>query len=1056
MKLSNPRHTRAETRRGIAFATLTILAVTSLPGCGGGGGASSGTGVTGREDVKPDGSPFFVDPNHAGTDHAPRLVEMFWGRLVDVHDLAPDGSIDPRPVFRELVINENIQSDGVDYLLETNPVTQSTRLIVLREHGAPSTGRSFAELVRRAATGFAPVLPRGLASPPPFSQVVRNATLVLRFDDCLDDSRAALLGMLGDSPTIAVLAGPEGARRPFEPRLSFDPNHGALVAGEFHSTRVLVDMTTSVTEARDLPVPRPANSVGLPPGDPVRRTADLVLRIPTRPDPAGGQFEVFRGLSGAPLDDRDAYVDPRSPTRDVVRAMRIGHQEDPNAGYLLDLDPPQVLSSWSVSIDRVQERPSGRPGFDFLVDLTFLTVCRAAPRPGDVVSTGELFLEVVDNASEPSVSGRVTGVVMRNLLEAPVSAPDAQGLGLLASTFRPATPIPTGCWVSFEPPPAVLPATGLSPASTAIVRFSEPMSRTSMSPFDSLRIVQGDSNVAIHARNLTPADVTTTTDLRTFKLSPRLPLTHEAGREDAYHLLVEGVTDLAGNALQDALPAIDFTLAAGEPAVSSGATVMRFGSLDELEPLGSPDFRGPFFIDVRRELLRPRPVVLTSHAADRDKPVPGLMRQYNLPVQNPLNPLGSKLQVVWRYCDLGWQVEDETKYDLDVYGLSWAPFGGRVQDDYFERFEIALAHSNFLPDEDVNSARLPKYVNSGLRGRGSRFSDNILNHPLAPQTVVHPRDLGYRIRSVDLFTTRSGTRLMPFPLNRDPSVPPRTMLWRDTAVPARSAPSGAGIPLDVEEGGPLNLAERAGAVAPSGDVPTIGLPLLMEFRCFPTSTALGQNGFDVSLAINSSAFPAFRAYSGGGTNSTGQAVQKDPDVEVEPTGGFDPNMGGAPTPRAHDNTFYVGQLDVVTRISRAHSAWIDTRSQGPDFIAPQVLPLPADQPAGTAIVLEYRGANGFVLDNVQPDLDESAFPFDAERLDPYGEIEWVDRDRVHHRLGSPGFPGTIDFVGPGPDWSASIDEIDGARFVQLRVTFVGNLESQTTPELSGIGLAWSE
>jgi hypothetical protein len=37
-------------------------------------------------------------------------------------------------------------------------------------------------------------------------------------------------------------------------------------------------------------------------------------------------------------------------------------------------------------------------------------------------------------------------------------------------------------------------------------------------------------------------------------------------------------------------------------------------------------------------------------------------------VQTPLSPLGSKLQALWRYCDLGFSVRDETKYDVDVVG----------------------------------------------------------------------------------------------------------------------------------------------------------------------------------------------------------------------------------------------------------------------------------------------------------------------------------------------------------------------------------------------------
>lgn len=1042
--------------RETAFATLLLAAALASTGCGGGrsGAHDPGTGVVGDLGVKADGSPFFVDPNQAGRSRGPRLVEAFWGRLVDVHELAPDGTVDPTPVHRDLVVNENVQTDDVDYRLETNPITQRTRLVILRRRDSAGTGSSFEALVRRATDGFPPVLAKQVDSPPPFSQVVRNATLVLRFDDCLDDSPAARLALLGDTPTVAVLTGAEGARRPFQARLRFDPNHGAVAQGAFHSTRVLVDMTTSATEARDLPTPRPVNAVGLPSGDPLGREADLLVRIPTRVDGASGQFELLRGLSGAALDGRDASLDAGTPTRDLVRAMRIGHEADPNDGFLLDLDPPRVLGSWNVTVDRVRDVPGGRSGFDFVADLTFRTVCRAAPRTGDVLRVGDRFLEITANASSPAVDGSVVGVALRNLLDAPISAPSAQGIGSLASTYQPGTAVPAGCWVTFEPPPLRPPAAGIDPSATLVVHFSEPMSRASASPYDTLRFVRGDSGTTIHARNLVPADIQSTLDLRSFRLSPRLPLRHGAGSEDAYHARVEQVTDLAGNALRDALPPVDFLLDAAADPSASEAVVMRFGSLDELEPFGRPDVRGQFFIDVFRQVLRPRPVTLTSHPADRSNPVPSLMTPFTRPVQNPLNPLGCRLQTVWRYCDLGWQVEDETRYDLDVIGLSWAPFGGRVQDDYFERFEIALAHSRFLPDEDLNQGSLPKYPPSGLRGLRTRFADSLLSHPLAPQRVVHPADLGYRIRSAELFTASSGTRMVPFPLNRDRSVPVQTILWRDTSVPAKAGPNGAGIPLDIEQGTPLQLVERAGSLARAGEVPTIGLPLLMEFRCFPSSTALGQNGFDCSLAINSSAFPAFRTYSGGGVNASGVTVVKDPSLEDSPTGGFNPMMGGAPTPRAHDNTFYVGQLDVVTRLSRLHTNWIDTRLGTPDFVAPQVLPVPSEQPPGTSLRLDFRGAHGFTLADVLPLEDESLFPFDADRLDAYGEIHVDDDAGDRQLLGSTGFPGSIDFAGDGPDWTDSLDDLDGARFVQVRVTFVGELESGATAELSALGLSW--
>jgi hypothetical protein len=1061
---SSPAMNRVSTRPALPLGLA--LALLSLASCGGGGGGGggAGAGIIGEELAKPGGGTFFVDPNRGGSTTRLHLAEMYWGRLVDIHDVDANGLANPEPVFRDFVIGENAVSDGGNYLLDTNPITQRTRLVILRRRGFPDNGTgTFDELLRQAARGLAPVLPRGLNGAPPFSLVARNSAVVLRFDDCLNDSTNALMALLGDNPTVQIQVGPEGGRQPFLTRLLFDPNFGGIAGGAFHSTRVILDMTVSVTEAAGLVSPRPVNSVGLPASE--LNEPNVVVRIPTETDPAGGQFDLLTALSGAPLSrSGNGPLDTSTPTQDVVRVMRAGNAADSNGGFLLDLEPPEVLGGWDMTIDRIGPNPLGQDGFDFLADITFANICRTTPQAGAVLNTNGLFLGVSQTGSVPDSGGRVLDLRVRNLGDQPIplDGVGALGRGLFLSTYDPAIAIPGACWLSFSPPPGALPATDVSTSVEAIVRFSEPMNRNSMSPYDTFQMVRGDSNTTITASNLVPADIGFQGDLRTFTLTPRLPLGHDPGTPDAYNVRVNAVTDLAGNGLANPLPAVNFTIDPDESEVHNGAVVMRFGSLDEIEPIGLEDFRGQFFIDTAREQIRPRPVQYTGYPADRINPVPSIMVPFPRGVQTPLSPLGSKLQTVWRYCDLGWQIKDETKYNLDVFGLSWAPIGGLVLSDFYENFEIALSHSRFQPDEDIDNNLLPKHVNSGLRGRGSNFTDNIHNDPLSPQKVVHPRDLGYRVSAANLFFAESGTRMLPFPLNRDPSVETQTYTWRDTAALGEAAPSARGVPLDIEVGAPLQLEGAFGAVARAGEVPTIGLPLLMEYRCFPTSSGVGLNSFDISLAINSSAWPAFRAYSTGGINTSGVSVIKDPDRETSPSGGYNPstNPPGNQTRNAHDNSFYIGQLDVVTRISRVHTAWIDTRMPAPDFIQPQVLPAPQDQPVGTSILIEYRGSNGFVLEDLDMDVDESLFPFDARRLDPYGDIVVDIPDAgdnpIRWELGSTEFTGSVDYVGDGPQWSGSIDEMDGARYLQMRITFLSNIETFQSPVLSAIGLAFSE
>src|SRR5262249_6601951 len=154
------------------------------------------------------------------------------------------------------------------------------------------------------------------------------------------------------------------------------------------------------------------------------------------------------------------------------------------------------------------------------------------------------------------------------------------------------------------------------------------------------------------------------------------------------------------------------------------------------------------------------------------------------------------------------------------------PKGGQVISDFFENFEIRLSHSRRLPDETIDALLLPKYPNSGLI---RTFVGNILADPLSPQKIVHPRTLGYQVNSADLFVASSGTVMIPFPLNR--VVPdPITYTWRDTAALQVGGPNGAGIPLDIEAGGPLFLEAKEGTVAGPDEVPSFGLPLLLEYR----------------------------------------------------------------------------------------------------------------------------------------------------------------------------------------------------------------------------------
>ncbi|MEW6073919.1 MAG: Ig-like domain-containing protein [Planctomycetota bacterium] len=1038
-------------------AVLLLAALAGACSSGGGGGGEDDGYSPGDEVANPDGSgTFFLDPHEGGSASRLTLEEMFWGRLVDIHDVDEEGEVDVTPAFRDFVINENIQSDGTNYELSTNPITQKTRLIIQRTKGAPdSGGGTFDDLLRRAVLNLPPIVPKNDdgSSSPPFSFLTRNPVLVVRFNDLLDDSLEAEIDLpetvkvLTDYPPIV----------PFTARLFFDPNHGGIDDGAFHSTRLLIDMTVSEAEAASMSVLAPINSLGLPPSISTLTDPNVSVRFPTALDYGSGQFELFEGLHGATVAyDGNGPRDSSSPTRDIVRAMRSGNRSDLNNGFLLDLNSPEVLGGWPIDVNSItplDPSEGGVPGFDFiLLEAAFETVCLRRPDVGDIFAVNSRFMEVTRPAAEPQ-QGVVRDVYVHVLSDDPVTNPNALlGGGLYLSTYDPAVPVDEGCWITFAPQPGIYPASNVSPSSQILVRFSEPMDPQSILPFDTLIMVRGDVNTEPTATAIVVGDVQASSDLKEYTYTPALPFAH-TGQQDVYNLDIvgtaDGITDLAGNPLARDVPKAAFDIDENAPLEANGGVVMRFSGVDEVEPRGPEedpiyDVRGQIFFGLDEGILRPRSVQYISAPADRTNPVPSIMIPFPPGVQTPLSALGSKLQTVWRYCDLGWNVLDETKYNMDVLGLSWSPIGGQVIADYFELFEIRLSHSVRLPDEYLDPNLLPMYPSSGVLDAPALYTENVLSDPLDPQVVMHNRALGYVVNPVDKFVSTSGTFLMPFPLNRagDPNV--ALYIWRNTAVRAQGGPLGAGIPLAVEVNAPLYLYGNTippvapGFVAPVNQVPSFGLPLLMEYRCFPSDSGLGLNAVDISLAINSSARPNFRAFSTGGTDQQGNIIRKNPDLELTPSGGYNPgsNPPGAPTALTADNSFYIGQLDMVVRISRAHTIWIDTLLPAPDYMTPIVEPRSADQPAGTNVVVEFRGATGIFGQSEDQ-------PFDAEDLDPYGEP--LDRQ----------YGGTIVFLNDDPTWKSDVDEIDGSRFLQMRFSFFSNIDSGLGPVLSAVGVAFA-
>ncbi|MEZ6014127.1 MAG: Ig-like domain-containing protein [Planctomycetota bacterium] len=1127
MKTESLHRTGEDSRYARSGADLTCalglaLAALGVTGCGGGstGGTPQTPGGVNTDNVEF----FFNETNSGGTAQEVGLVAAYYGRFVQVFGLdSPLNSPTPPvrvPMSDGFVINPALVSIGGEYLIETNAVTGQDQLIILRDvtDESPNGGRAqFFDLLQQVESGLPTIRVADVGTVGVFTMVPRNATMVLVFDDLLDPNTI-------DATTIQLVSG-YPPTNPFEARILVDVHHGALAdldgvpGDEFYPTRVIVDPTVSEIEAFQTNPPLPANSTGLPPSIDSNR-ANLLLSIPTLKNPAAGQQRVLQTPTGHALSAQANFpANLGLPTQPVLRAFRSGGRPDlfdiaqnPFNGFLQDNEAPKVVGSNPVTLPSA---PQQVDGVRFLIPtLQFpSTLCAQTPEVGDVISQSGVFAEVILDSPTPVQNGVVNNIQVR-LIQYPSTWTGPEeweqfGLGdaTYESAYDPADDLGRqACFVSVQPRPTGYPAepvTGIDPFSTIRVRFSEAMDPSSLTAFDSLTLTR----TAVPSTGIPSTDqfvigrVGQTADLRDFTFQPDLPLNHIAGQAESYFVAIASgqfaPRDLAGNAVS-VFEQVQLRVDPAANAQLNGGRVSRFVSIDEEFPIAAsgetllPEWGGQLLVDSGRQLIRPRPVVRSQIFIDREQPTLQGQTPFSNGIVTPLSNFGSKMQTLWRYADCGWSINDGTNLNLDVEGLGWSPAGGSIVADAFDEFEIRLAHSRWAPDEIIDAGSLfPLYPSSGLV---QIFTNNLLANE--PQVVVHPRELGYIINPADVVIAPSGTRIVPFPLNRSvPVEERRTYTWRDTSIRTRSGLQNGGVdPSYYLTALGLPVPTAPNKFYPPGEVQTAGLPLLLEFRTYRDDSALGINGFDINLAANSSSKPYFRAFSTGGIRQNGQPKFVDPDNETQANGGFNPGstVPGAVT-YGLDNSVYLGALDLVVRISRAHSVWFRSAIVGePAFIGrnylpPTLEPRAEDQPIGTSIDVEFRGATAIAyfatppatpppgipgnslawIDNDSGDQNPNdpgsvggAQPFteyqmNAFTLDLYGDYyNEVDPPMNVHRTtnGNPG----LTFLSGDSTWKTDVSAISGAQFYQVRLNFLANIATGEAPELSAFAISWTQ
>lgn len=1073
MNLPAQHRTDSFLRRLGAWSSIgaITLATATLGGCHKGSGAVSasnlpqgslallpGQGVNGTLN-------FVVEPNGGGKKTRLKIVSMSWGRLADVRDI--DGIVR----HRDFVIGESIVSSSA-YVVESNPVSEKTT-VTIRSTFSTDPDSEYVIRLRELESSLTLIDDKSLSTSelPPFPLVPRNAAIVIHFDDLVDPATitADSLRVLSGYPPVS----------PLSTRILPDANHGDLAnfdgepGLEFYSTRVIVDPTVSTIEAGESNPPLPTNALGLP-ASITQGQANIGLRLPTRVDAELGQLVILRNPRGRALDtSENGSVDGLSTTLDVVRGLRSGGAAtlDVNNGFLADATLPSILGVQAATATNVAPGPTPST---FVGDLVFaVPSCANRLVAGDVLQQGNVFAEVICPpgqvcAADAVVTGDINGstvpTVFFRILASDLTGPQTLEAGPVSVSMRYTANVPAGkerCFVRF-PQITLPPDRNVAPTSPVVVRFTKPMDPATLKPFDSMMLMRKNpaTNATPGAYDFVVGAITASPDLREFTFQPALPLTHDPvspvnattgqtviGEEPYYLNLLSGANgpkDLPGNALAVTLPSVKFTLDASASKQDTNGFALRFGSSDELSGVGGDattggvgkdEFRGQFLIDGVAQVLRSRPVTHFLAAADRTQPVPSIMGAFAGGVQTPLSKLGSKMQTLWRYCDVGFLLLDEANHNVDVEGISWAPVSSAVIADNYTRFEMSLSHSLHLPDETL-TPNGPAFPNSGL---GTNYGQNQLDPILDPLRRVYPvtgGPTGYSAAQADVYQGPSGTNFVPWPMNRGVARSLYTYYtWRDTALLTRGAPAdspGAELPIHNSVVATGNADSTPFA---TGLVPTIGLPLLMEFRCYPDDAALGLNAFDVSVAAPGFVRPNFRAFSTGGVNTQNQIVPKDPDLQAIASGGFNPASTPAPgaATAPTDNTFYIGSLDLVTRISRAHSIWFDATAGTVQYSAPVVEPRESDQPNGTQVVLAYRGAT---------QVQNNTLLTDSAAINWYG-------DRLSTIAGADPI-----FLNADATWKANLSQLNGARFFQVRLTMVSNPETNLSPEVSAIGFTY--
>jgi len=413
---------------------------------------------------------------------------------------------------------------------------------------------------------------------------------------------------------------------------------------------------------------------------------------------------------------------------------------------------------------------------------------------------------------------------------------------------------------------------------------------------------------------------------------------------------------------------------------------------------------------------------------------------FNQGIQNPLNPYGCRLQTVWREVDLSLSRTDPYEFNLDVEQMYWAPFTATtLVFDEFDRVSLFLGHSEYRPQPCVGSfSSLPSMPDSGLKGN---FQKNFVWNPAPTGTgtaiesqpapfpayldtpmTIDPATVVYEVNRVNRYLPLP-TFQRPYFVFRDEKVVEQGCVsnhGKDTGAgsnyePYIVSPWNHGLGrrwIDTTSGTPpvpavtlvntfWNDCINYQLTNPSqqdsftgGLCGNVSLPLIADFWTYCDSSelpagngyvALGTNGWQIALTVQSSPLPNFRNYSAGRaalqTGSQPICIGPSSPQWNNGSGGYTP--GGQTTSPA-DNSFYWIMIDFLKRQSVITNGFVDLNNPhrvpegsadprlGPFYLsggnstrpanivptfAYEFDPPLAQLPGGTSVVPQFRGAS---------------------------------------------------------------------------------------------------